>query len=191
MIEMKINAFALKPGLIAGPGIQTVGLGPLGTAIIGNKRGRGGGAVADVKPFDVTVALDTEAPDPETADRLVTLRTGVVNNRLPTNIFGEASVAPIGTRYVVLNVTVVAGAISGSSISIDTAAPDPYPVSADVPSSTLAILIAVIVDASVFQVLRGNITVTPTAAFFTTPAVPPLPGESAYRYYWTYTVTAS
>lgn len=152
----------------------------------GGEGGGGGEPAPDVKPFDVTVSLDEEAMDPETADRIVTLVPGVVNNLLPTNMFSTLSAPASGTRYVVLTVGTSSGEVTTAVLSIDSSAPDPLPVELSTPPVALALLIAVIIDGVAHQIVRGNISLTAKEAFRVDRESPAEPGELPYLSYWTW-----
>lgn len=181
----------VKPPIVIGPGIYAITL-PDGRIALFTKKTRGGGGTApDVRSFDVSVSLDTEAPDPESADRIVTVRQGVVNNLMPTNMFSELAVAPTGMWFVVLAISYATTGVVSAELIVTDAQPSPDAVAEEAPPASHDILIAVIHEAVVYQIRRGNINVTTTKAFSVTKEPPIDPGELPYTTYWRLAVTTT
>src|SRR5262245_62065025 len=88
-------------GLIPGPGIQVIGMGPLGRAIIGAKKSK---SSSISYPFDVSVSGTGTPLD-------VTLRPGTVNQLLPTNMFTPLSIPSADTGYVTLTIATAGGVV--------------------------------------------------------------------------------
>lgn len=160
--------------IVPGPGVQSIGLGRAGVALIGSRKAR---SATTSYPFDVTVSGSSDPRD-------VTLIPGVVNNLMPTNMFSTLSVDPTGTWYVVLTVTFAAAQVTSSLLSISATPPAASDVTEATPPASFDILLAVIVDATVFQIRHGNITVTPAEAFRTDRDSPANPGQLPYVSWW-------
>jgi hypothetical protein len=118
--------------------------------------------------------------------RTVTFRAGTINSLLPSNYLTGVTVPASGTRYIVLDVTVVSGAITAAAFAADSTVPAAIAPFAGEPPTAFKILIGVVINAKVFKVWGcGNIQAIPVEAFRIQTAVP-VAGQVPYDVYYTW-----
>jgi hypothetical protein len=94
--------------VIAGPGIQTVGMGPLGTAFVGSKKGvAAAAAVTEPKPLTLTKLQPAwfTAPSPDAVKDRVWIVWGTVSEIPPKNINDPIEIYQAGSGLIWIKVT--------------------------------------------------------------------------------------
>lgn len=107
----------------------------------------GGGGGATAIPFKV-VGIDATN---------IQVRPGTINQLLPSNFNTNLTISGSGTEYVYLTVNAVNNVLDSATFSIQTTAQDIPGPSQDAPELTFYVLIAVLVNGSVFQIINSNL----------------------------------
>lgn len=156
---------------------------------------RGGGVVLASRPRGLQpaprISYGTTCPftmsiTSSGATRTITFRPGTINSLLPSNYLTGITVPQTGTRYIVLDVTVVSGAVTAASFGADSTIPGAIAPFAGEPPTSFKILMAVCIDAKLFRVWGcGNIQALAVESFRIQKAVP-VAGQLPYDVYYTW-----
>lgn len=139
---------------------------------------REGAGTETIQPFKIT-SLGTR----------FTVRQGVINNIIPSNMFSTFDINSTQTYYIFLDVFAINASVSSVNISYSLTAPDPF--TADlVPATNFKILLGLIINGTVFQIRTGNITAYPVEAFRQEKSSIAYYGELPYNIYWIWSISS-
>jgi hypothetical protein len=143
------------------------------------------GSFTTTHPFQIASRQD---PDNE-AQYLVTVRPGTINSLLPSGIFDGAEIekytaAEDALKYIILEASSDGEQITAAAVSAsNTTATVQTPVVFGLPSSA-QFLLGIVYNATVYQVVTDNITVTGKQQYIASKATPAQPGELPYEIYY-------
>lgn len=112
-----------------------------------------------------------------------------INGVVASNWNTEITPNLTGTWYAKVDVTISGGKVSSTSYSVSTSAPTAPGVLAGTPPTSFSILLAIIHDATIYQIRQGApLTVTPVEVYRAA-KVTTTPGEYPMDIYYTWEVT--
>lgn len=185
MYNRAMHKFIMSQRLVGGPGVR-VSYGPGGITLKGNARSIAKKAAAvETGPFPFDVSFTPLGVGTQTA----AVRPGSVNSIIPSNYLTTYAQNTTGTQYfLIANVTVAAGAVTGCTLSFGTSPPTGMPVTLSTPPTSFQVLIGVVIDGVWYRTIGdGSLQCTATEAFKEI-AASPVPGTSYYDLYYTWEV---
>jgi hypothetical protein len=144
--------------------------------------GGGAAAAATTAPFTIAMVLAGGGPNYS-----VTLWPGAINQLVPTDMFTTVTYVAASTVYVHLDVTTDGRKITAAAIVIDGTSPVAMPSTSGLAPTSFGLLIGVITNNTVYQINSGLCTAT-IATALTEDKAAPVPGQSPYLYWYTWTV---
>jgi hypothetical protein len=132
--------------------------------------GTGGGGIALCVPWDATITNVSENGDPEWE---VFLNVGTINNFV-NPAFGEGvslgtgDLADIDTKYLIFDITLTNGRVSGLTYKIENSLPSPqeaFPVEENEIPTGIKIVAGVFNDSNICMTYHTNLQLLPEIAF--------------------------